>query len=140
MQVSLTGSRPMSGSSDANATDSSRRRLIALRPNWASRVADHGFQWAATICGLIVLALVVLIVTELWKSSHLAIATFGLKFFTGQKWDPVAGDFGAKPFIFGTLVSSGLALLIAVPLAIGVAVFITELCPQFLCGLVSFLT
>jgi phosphate transport system permease protein len=53
-------------------------------------------------------------------------------------WDPVSGDFGAMPFIYGTLVSSLLALLIAVPLAVGVSIFVTELCPRFLRGMVSF--
>jgi phosphate transport system permease protein len=55
-------------------------------------------------------------------------------------WDPVNGHFSALPFIYGTLVSSFLALLIAVPLAIGVAVFLTEMCPRFLRGPLAFIT
>ena len=58
-----------------------------------------------------------------------------LALFHRQTWDPVSGDFGAMPFIYGTLVSSLLALVLAVPLAVGVAVFITELCPRFLRGI-----
>ena len=65
---------------------------------------------------------------------------FGWKFFVRQAWDPVAGDFGALPFIYGTLATSLLALLIAVPLALGVAIFITEMCPQPLRAPISFLT
>src|ERR1019366_883148 len=65
---------------------------------------------------------------------------FGFSFFTRSAWDPVAGDFGAFPFIFGTLVTSLLALAMAVPLSLGVAVFLTELCPQRLRAPISFLT
>jgi phosphate transport system permease protein len=63
---------------------------------------------------------------------------FGFKFFAGHEWDPVNEQFGAMPFIYGTLVSSFLALLIAVPLSIGVAVFTTEMCPKPLRGPLSF--
>jgi len=57
-----------------------------------------------------------------------------------QYWDPVNGNFSAIPFIYGTLVSSFLSLLFAVPLAIGVAIFLTEMCPRFLRGPLAFLT
>jgi phosphate transport system permease protein len=63
-----------------------------------------------------------------------------LKFFSSSAWDPVSGDFGALPFIYGTLATSFLALLMAVPLALGVAVFVTELCPKPLRAPISFLT
>ncbi|MGC2211160.1 MAG: phosphate ABC transporter permease subunit PstC, partial [Candidatus Korobacteraceae bacterium] len=69
----------------------------------------------------------------------LSIARFGLHFFVGDTWDPVSGDFGALPFLYGTLVSSLVALVLAVPLAVGVAVFVTELCPRFLRGTISFM-
>ena len=70
--------------------------------------------------------------------SKLSLAQFGFSFFTRQRWDPVSGDFGALPFIFGTLATSLLALLMAVPLALGVAVFLTELCPAKLRAPISF--
>ena len=60
---------------------------------------------------------------ELARQSMLSIQKFGLSFWTGSVWDPVAGEFGALPFIWGTLYSSVLALLIATPVAIGIAVF-----------------
>ena len=69
------------------------------------------------------------LVSELWTGSRLAIGKFGLGFVTSSEWDPVAGQFGALPLIFGTLVSSVLALLIAVPLSLGVAIFLTEFAP-----------
>lgn len=67
---------------------------------------------------------------QLFKNSSLARHAFGWSFLTKQIWDPVAEDFGALPFIFGTLVSSALALLIAIPLGVGVAIFLSELAPR----------
>ena len=89
-------------------------------------------------CGLAVLGLLVLIVYELVTRSTLSWHAFGLKFFSGSDWDPVNEQFGALPFVYGTLVSSLLALIIAVPLSIGVAVFTTEMCPPILRGPLSF--
>src|SRR5215471_20069995 len=102
------------------------RRKVTLT---SSRFADAGFRYLMLGCALSLLAIVILIVRELIIRSHLSIHAFGFKFFIKQVWDPVNGDFGALPFIYGTLVSSGLALLLAVPLSVGVATFTTELCP-----------
>jgi phosphate transport system permease protein len=106
----------------------------------SSRVADGIFHFAMLACGLCVLALVGLIVYELISGSRLSWHAFGLKFFFRSEWDPVNEQFGALPFVYGTLLSSFLALLIAVPLAIGVAVFITEMCPRWLKGPLAFTT
>ena len=76
-----------------------------------------------------------LILFELISGSKLTIQKFGMSFFFGSAWDPVNGNFGALPFIYGTVVSSLLALIIAVPLAVGVAIFLTEMCPEFLARL-----
>ncbi len=103
------------------------------------RFADEGFKYLVLGCSLSVVAIVVLIVYELIQKSQLSLHQFGFKFFIGQNWDPVQGDFGALPFIFGTVVSSLLALLIAVPLSVGAAVFLTEICPKFLRGPIAFL-
>lgn len=112
--------------------------------------ADRGFHWLMVLCALSIFGIVVLIATELMVRSKLAWHTFGLDFFykafidtyTGKPlyWDPVNGHFSALPFLYGTLVSSFLALLLAVPLAIGVAVFLTEMCPGFLRAPLAFLT
>jgi phosphate transport system permease protein len=99
---------------------------------------DRIFRSAITACGLSVLALLVLIVYELMSRSSLSWHAFGFKFFGTSDWDPVSEQFGALPFIFGTLVSSLVALIIAVPLSIGVAVFTTEMCPKALRGPLSF--
>jgi phosphate transport system permease protein len=91
-----------------------------------------------TICGLAVLGVLVLIVYELMAGSRLSWHAFGFKFFAASDWDPVNDHFGALPFIYGTLVSSLVALIIAVPLAVGVAVFTTEMCPKAFRGPLSF--
>jgi len=101
-------------------------------------VPDRVFKAAMTACGLAVLAVLVLIVYELISGSRLSWHAFGFKFFAASDWDPVNEHFGALPFIYGTLVSSLLALTIAVPLAVGVAVFTTEMCPKALRGPLSF--
>src|SRR5438128_12625690 len=69
-----------------------------------------------------------------------SIQKFGLGFWRTEIWDPVAGEFGALPFIWGTLYSSILALLLAAPIALGIAVFISELCPGWLRQPLVFLT
>jgi phosphate transport system permease protein len=100
--------------------------------------SDHVFKAAITACGLAILGLLVLIVYELVLRSSLSWHAFGLKFFATSDWNPVNEQFGALPFIYGTLLSSFLALVIAVPLAVGVAVFTTEMCPRVLRGPLSF--
>jgi len=92
------------------------------------------------VCGLSVLALVGLILYELIAKSSLSWHAFGWRFFFRSEWDPVNDQFGAFPFVYGTIVSSILALIIAVPLAIGVAVFITEMSPRRLRGALAFTT
>ncbi len=100
--------------------------------------SDGVFRAVITACGLAVLGVLVLIVYELVVRSSLSWHAFGLKFFAASDWDPVSEQFGALPFIYGTLVSSLVALVIAVPISIGVAVFTTEMCPKKLRNPLSF--
>jgi phosphate transport system permease protein len=95
-----------------------------------SIVADRAFRTMVIACAVALLAIVALIFIELVLQSHLSISKFGFKFLTRSIWDPVSDDFGALPAIYGTLVSSFLALLIAVPLSVGTALFLTEICPR----------
>lgn len=97
-----------------------------------SVVADTAFRSVIIACAVAVLAIVGLILFELISASSLSLHKFGFSFLAKSIWDPVAEDFGALPFIFGTLVSSLLALTLAIPLAMGTALFITELCPRWL--------
>jgi phosphate transport system permease protein len=136
------------GATAAPTQVSAIRTFLLGRGN--SAVADTGFHWLMVLCALSIFAIVVLIATELVLRSHLAWSQFGLKFFyqrfvdpdthQPQYWDPVNGNFSALPFIFGTLVSSFLSLLIAVPLAIGLAVFLTEMSPRWLRAPLAFVT
>jgi len=90
----------------------------------------------ASLLLLIVGAIAAVLIQDAW----LSIQKFGLSFWRTQVWDPVSGEFGALPFIWGTLYSSVLALMIATPIAIGIAVFISELSPGWLRQPLVFLT
>ena len=115
-----------------------------------SAFADRVFRWLMVLCALSIFGIVVLIASELVTSSQLAWHQFGFTFFFSSfkdaytklpmYWDPVNGHFSALPFVYGTLVSSFLALLMAVPLAIGLAIFLTEMCPRALRGPLAFMT
>jgi phosphate transport system permease protein len=111
--------------------------LVTSKPG---RWGDLTFYLLILGCGLTVLALVGLIVYQLVTKSSLSWHAFGLKFFFSSDWDPVNDQYGALPFVYGTIVSSILALIIAVPLAVGVAVFITEMSPPWLRGPLAFTT
>lgn len=104
-----------------------------------SAVADRVFRILVIACAVALLAIVALIFFELVLQSRVSLSKFGFKFLVKTIWDPVADDFGALPAIYGTLVSSFLALLIAVPLSVGTALFLTELCPQRIRPLLSLL-
>src|SRR5579863_587794 len=133
----LTGPQPVAKKEVATTSETQAEPLLKAGN---SHIADGIFHFAMLACGLCVLALVGVIIYELMSGSRLSWHAFGMKFFFRSEWDPVNEQFGALPFVYGTLVSSFLALLIAVPLAIGVAVFITEMCPRWLKGPLAFTT
>ena len=101
---------------------------------------DLGFRLGTGVFALALILIVVAIGAELTQQSMQSIRQFGFDFWRTEIWDPVAGEFGAVPFIWGTLYSSVLALLLATPIAIGIAVFISELCPALLRQPLVFLT
>jgi phosphate transport system permease protein len=117
----------------------SHAKPLPARSSFASKFADSTFRAIIILSAISVLAIVVLIAWELITNSTLSLKQFGPKFFFSSNWDPVSGDFGALPFVFGTIVSSVLALIIAVPLSVAAAVFITEMCPGWLKTPLSFL-
>lgn len=86
-----------------------------------------------------VLLIVLLLVYELWTKSTLPIHQFGLSFLKGMTWDPNSGEFGALPFVYGTCITSALALVIAVPIGVGAAIFLAELAPPKVSGVMTFL-
>ena len=102
--------------------------------------ADRRFRLCIGAFALALVGLVVAIAYELVRQSWLSVAEFGLAFWRTETWDPVSGQFGAFPFIWGTLYSSLLALAIAAPVSLGIAVFISELSPNALRGPLVFLT
>jgi len=104
------------------------------------RSSDLGFRLGVGAFAAALLLIVVAIAVTLVTDSTLSMQKFGLRFWGTSNWDPVAGEFGALPFIWGTLYSSVLALLIATPVALGIAVFISELCPNALRAPLIFLT
>jgi phosphate transport system permease protein len=114
------------------------RAFLSRRGN--SAVADRAFSGLMLLCACSTFAIVALILFELISRSRLTIDKFGLSFFFRSAWDPVNNNFGALPFIYGTVVSSIVGLVIAVPLAIGVAVFLAEMCPEYLRSPLAFLT
>src|SRR3990172_1005096 len=119
-----------------------------LTPNAAApakpslELGSHGdrvFKGLLIMGAVSIPVLLCFLVFELWSGARLAIAKFGLDFVTTSVWDPVAEQFGAFPLIFGTLVSSLVALVIAVPLSLGVAIYLTEFAPKAIRQPVAFL-
>jgi phosphate transport system permease protein len=133
----LSGPQPLVKSKVAAGAAARSGPLASTRDR---RWPDRLFFVAMLACGCSVLALVGVIVYELITKSSLSWHAFGWKFFFRSEWDPVNDQFGALPFVYGTVVSSILALVIAVPLAVGVAVFITEMSPRWLHGPLAFTT
>jgi len=111
------------------------RAISEVRAGLGDRVYTAVVLASVWLVLLLAAGLVVALVWESWE----AIRTFGFAFLVTSHWDPVAGEFGALPFIYGTLVSSALALLIAVPLSLGAAIFLAELAPSWIRPPISFL-
>jgi len=105
------------------------RRALPLSLQGAS-YGDRIFRIVLAAAALLLPILLVFLVFELWSGARAAIAEFGFDFITSSEWDPVAEKFGAFPLIFGTIVSSLIALAIAVPLSLGVAVYLVEFAPK----------
>ncbi|MGA8923515.1 MAG: phosphate ABC transporter permease subunit PstC, partial [Candidatus Dormiibacterota bacterium] len=85
-----------------------------------------------------ILLITILLVYELWIHSAESRAKFGWNFFVTSNWDPVFKDFGAWPYIYGTLVTTAVSLIIAVPLGVGAAIFLSELAPPKISSGLSF--
>lgn len=107
-------------------------RVASTRASATGAVGDPLFKWLTCLMALSVFVLIVLVGYELAHGSTLAVRKFGWHFLISSDWDPVSEQFGALPFIFGTLVSSGIALGLAVPLSIATAVFLTEIGPTWM--------
>lgn len=103
-----------------------------------SSFGDRLYRWTTLGFALVIPALLLLIAWEVFYAGWPALSRFGIGFFTSSDWDAVNGKFGAAPAVYGTLVSSFIALVIATPLAVGVAIFVAELAPAWLRQPVAF--
>ena len=119
----------------AEAVQRDRRRLRVQE----AAIGDRIYEVVTTACALIVPALVIAIAIAIFAAAWPAFAKVGLSIVSSSDWDVRAGEFGAAPAIFGTLVSSVVALIIATPLAIGVAIFLSEFSPKWLRQPIGFL-
>jgi phosphate transport system permease protein len=104
------------------------------------RSDDMLFRVGTGVFASLLVVIVAAIAVVLYRDSRLAIAKFGWHFWQTDVWDPVAGEFGARPFIWGTLYSSILALIISTPVALGIAIYISELAPSVMQRPLVFLT
>jgi phosphate transport system permease protein len=126
---------------------SSSASAVAGGPSpWAPRALFHRLRTGDEIAHLLTLVsacsiilITSLVVYELWVNSHLSRQKFGWNFFFTRIWDPVFDHFGALPFIYGTVITSALALLVAVPLGLAAAIFLAELAPVRVSDILAFL-
>lgn len=102
----------------------------ARDPARGARGPDRAFRAILTLFGITVLVVPALMVLELVRSSRLSLDKFGLGFLYGTVWDPAREQFGALPFIYGTVVSSLIAIAIAVPVSLGLAIYLSDLAPH----------
>src|SRR5450755_657201 len=118
----------------------------SVAPDSQAQPKKQGFQMGESFAHLgtmifagSILVITGLVVYVLITKAQLAIGKFGFGFFSGTNWDPVAEQFGAWPFVYGTLLTSFLALAIAVPLGVGAAIFLAELAPPRISSILTFL-
>jgi phosphate transport system permease protein len=112
------------------------------RSGWLALKLQHGdvpFRLIVMLTSLLVLALGLGIGVLLWQNSALSREAFGWGFVFNSNWDPVAGDFGAAPFWYGTLVTSAVALAMAMPISMGIAIFLAEIAPDWVRSPLGFL-
>jgi len=110
----------------ANETpDNLRQRLHGKRS-----LTDRAFKWTTLLAGATVLAVLALIVYTMSSKSSLVFRTTGLEFFTEKRWAPAADVYGALGFIFGTAITALIAVILAVPVSLGIALFITQVTPK----------
>jgi phosphate transport system permease protein len=117
------------GTFTAMATPSERAPEVDGAALERRQHSDTLFRGLLTLMAVVLPLLLCFLVWELWTGARPAVGAFGLSFITSSAWDPVAEQFGALPLIYGTLLSSLIALAIAVPLSLGVAIFLTEFAP-----------
>jgi phosphate transport system permease protein len=122
-----------------------KQARLSSSSNWRRRLSPTGnvgdavFRLVLFAVALLMLVIVVAMIMALASHSVLSIRQFGFHFLTGREWDPVKEKFGALAFIYGTVTSSLIALVISVPLSLGIAIFLVEQAPRFLARPITFL-
>jgi len=124
----------MAGVSTIEAQAGLRKRLLARRRN----LGDGAAYVLTLLFATLILILTALVLYELFAASHLSRARFGFSFVFSRSWNPVTGQFGALPFIYGTVVTSLVALVIGAPLGLGCAIFLSELAPRKISDALTF--
>jgi phosphate transport system permease protein len=113
-------------------TDTTLTASLPERKGGANKLADAAFRSMTTFFAVVVLLILGGVIITLLDGFVPAFRKFGLAFVTAQVWNPVTENFGARAPILGTLITSFIAMLVGVPVAFGIALFITELCPVWL--------
>src|SRR5690349_11201945 len=111
------------------------RRVLSPTGN----TGDAIFRGLMFVAGLFMVAVVIAMIIALASDSMLSIRQFGFGFLKSLRWNPIKGEFGALPFIYGTIVSSLIALLISVPFSLGISVFLVEQAPRYVARPIGFL-
>src|SRR3569832_34152 len=106
------------------------RRPVAVRKAAAAAIQDRAFYFVTLACAVLVVLLLLGGMTSLLIGAWPALSTFGPSFVWTQRWSPVKEIFGALAPIYGTIITSLIAMIIGIPVSFGIAVFLTELCPQ----------
>ena len=127
------------------ATETRRLGLAGQGSTWrrvlspTGNTGDAVFRVLMLLVALLMVAIVLAMIVALAADSVTSIRQFGFGFLTGQIWDPIKGEFGALPFVYGTIASSLIALLISVPFSLGIAIFLVEQAPRYIARPVGFL-
>src|SRR5207249_1231864 len=129
------GNRSVTGEDDKLKFVGHLRRALSPTGN----AGDALFRGLMFFSALLVLLIVGGMIVALAEKSMLSIREFGFGFLTSREWNPVKGEFGALPFVYGTIVSSLIALIISVPVSLGIAIFLVEQAPHFLSRPIAFL-
>ncbi len=104
--------------------------MVTTRERVSRTIAERWFRYVTGLLAAVVVALIGIVLYELWVGSRPAWDIWGLSFLTRTEWDPVRGEFGALPFIAGTLLTSLMALALALPVSLGIAILLTEYAPR----------
>jgi len=121
------------------SNEATRENLTDKNSKRSTVAADKFYRIGLTACATLILVILIAMVAVMTQNSWLSIREFGFGFLFGQTWDPVKNQFGALPFIYGTIVSSILAIIIATPISVGVAIFLVEQAPKWLARPMAFL-